>query len=300
MTDETTSGDEVLDADELDIDLDGLEVVGQETMTPEPTGEDEEFNALLGLYDATLRTIGTLRELPMRRAKLGETLERLEVEERVWWIDQLIRGALWGRSPEIDAMLACSSWLIRLRLEDDYDSLQAMYIAAHEAERESILFLLRDYPPHQALAPNARLQEVRLPIPREVTLGERRSLARGSDRRLLERLLQENSPLVIEKLMQNPNINLQDVMIVTTRRPTKPELLMPVVLTDKWFTDHRVRESVVQNPFAFTGVALKLMPTLHIDVLRKLKFAGDLHPTIGEAAKMLVELREQRTAPWGY
>lgn len=298
MTEEPNTEDDIK-PEELD-DIPGLEIVVPSTMTPDPTGENPEFDALLGLYDQTLRTIGNLREIAMRRAKLGETLDRLEVEEKVWWIDQLIRGALWGRSPEIDAMLACAGYLIRLRLEDDYDALQEMYIAAHESNRESILFLLRDYPPHRSMAANARLQEVRLPIPRDVTLGERRSLARGSNRAILERLLLENSPLVIEKLMGNPNLNVRDVLVVTTRRPTKPELLMPVVMADKWFSEHRIRESIVRNPFAYTGVALKLMPTLHIDVLRKLKYAGDLHPTLSEAAKMLIKLREQRTAPWGH
>lgn len=260
----------------------------------------DTFDSLISSYKKTLRGIGSLPELPMRRARLDEALRALPVDERVWWIDQLIRGALWGKSREIDAMLACSSWLIRLRLDDDYDVLQRMYMAAHDAGRESILFLLRDIPPHQALGPGARLPEVRLPHDRDITLGERRWMASGRDRGLLKRLLRDNDPLVIDRLLENPHLNVDDVLTVTTRRPTLPKLLLTVALSDRWVTEYRIRESLVSNPFGPTGVSLKLLPTIHINTLRKLRHAGDLHPSIAEAAEVLITLREQRTAPWGH
>lgn len=270
---------------------------------PEAVIEPEAKGApdsLMVLYQSTLRTLGRLPEIPMRRAKLDEVLKALSVEEAAWWIDQLVRGALWGKGPEIDAMLACTSWLIELRIDDNYEYLQALYAQAHESKRDSILVLLRDIPPHHQLAENARLPEVKLPTTRDVTLGEKRWLAAGADRKFLERLIYDYDPMVIEKLLKNPHVNLQDVLIIASRRPTKPDILLAVAISKAWFKEHQVREAVAQNPYSPTGIALKILPTLRIDVLRKIRNAGDLHPSVHQAADMFVNLREQRTAPWGY
>lgn len=281
------------DEDDFDESME-IEVVQEDALaSPAP-------DHLVALYDRTIRVVGAFPELQMRRAKLDEVLRALSPEEAVWFIDQLVRGALWGRTAEVDAMLATSSWLIRLRLADEYELLQGLYVAAHETKRDSILSMLRDFPAHQALGPGVRLPDTKLPIPREVSLGEKRTLASGQDRRILERLIHDNNPLVIEKLMRNPLIRIQDVIAMASRRPTLPALLIPIVMSDSWFIETRVRETLVQNPFVPTGIALRVLPTLHATLLRKLRFSGDLHPEIVEKAKLYVSLREQRTAPWGH
>lgn len=249
-------------------------------------------------YDAALRRISALPELPMRRAALDETIAAMDDAEAVWWIDQLVRGALWGRSPEIDAMLACADWLVRLDPKQDYERIQGLFIAAAEAERESVIMLLRDAPPHRALRAGAKLPEVRLPLDRDVSVGERRSLARGNNRNLLDRLLQDPNPLVLDRLLDNPLLVVGDALTVASRRPTTPDLLQIVALKPRWLKEHEVREALVQNPFAATGLALKLLPTLHVQTLRRIRNAGDLHPAIHETASLLVRLREERTAPW--
>lgn len=272
---------------------------------------DEDFNAeeeqgsapddVVDFYAKMVRGIGGLPEIAMRRARLDQSLRSLEPEIAVWSLDQLVRGALWGRTPEIDAMLACTSWLIRLREDKTaYTFLQELYQYAHDSNRMAVLFMLRDAPPHRALPPNARLPEVRLPINREVTLGERRQMAAGGNRQILERLIHENSPLIIEKILGNPQIRLSDVLTIASRRPTLPELLREVVMHESWFKEHQIREALVYNPYLPTGMAVRVLPTLHIDVLRKIRFAGDLHPMVQEAAGLFVDLREHRTAPWGH
>lgn len=263
-------------------------------------GEVDAPDPVAEHYRRVVRAITGLPELAMRRARLDEGIRSLDADVAVWFMDQLVRGALWGREAEMDAMLTCAAWLVSLREQDEYDTLQEFYLAAHESERKAVLFLLRDSPAHRAMGENAKLPEVRMPVGREVTLGERRQLAAGPDRRFLERLIYESSPLVIEKVLANPHIRLQDVLIIAARRPTTPELLREVMKSDQWFREMRVREALVQNPYIPTGFALKMMPTLHVDVLRKLRFATDLHAMIQEFASLLVELREQRTAPWGY
>lgn len=265
---------------------------------PDSSAEQEEFDALIARYDASIRTIGALPEIPMRRAALDRTIADLSSAEAVWWIDQLLRGALWGRSPEIDAMMACSDWLIRMRADDDYQRLQTLFIEAHDNGRESVVMLLRDPPPKLAMPPLARLPEVNLNLGREIPLGERRTLARGRDKALLDRLLMDPNPLVLEKLLDNPNVRVSDVLIVASRRPTKPELLQTVIFHKKWFSKLPVREAIVFNPYTPTGISLKLLPTLPIQLLRRVRNAGDLHDMLQQTADMFVNLREERTAPW--
>lgn len=264
----------------------------------ESAEQPAEVDDLLNRYETSLRRITALPELPMRRAALGETIADLDDDEAVWWLDQLVRGALWGRAPEIDAMLACADWLIRLNQDDDYHRIQALYLAANVAEREAVLMLLRNPPPHRALRDGARLPEVRLPLDRDVSVGERRALARGQDRNLLQRLLLDPSPLVVDKLLDNPGLAVEDALTVATRRPTRPELVLLLAMKPRWLKEHRIREAIVQNPFVGTGVALKLLPTLHVQTLRRIRNAGDLHPTLHDSAELLVTLREERTAPW--
>lgn len=268
-------------------------------MTDEPSEPEEStVDPLLEQYHQSLKRIVALPELSMRRAAVAEAVDSLETDEAVWWMDQLIRGALWGRSPEIDAMLACADWLVRLRLEDDYVRFQSLYEAASLSERTGVLMLLRDPPPHRQLKKGVSLPEVRLPAGREITLGERRSMARGHDRVFLERLLLDPSPLVIRNLLHNPNLRVQDVLTVATRRPSTPELALEVALNTRWFKLHKIREALVQNPYSSTGLSLRLLPTLRVQTLRRIRNAGDLHPAVHDTARMLVELREQRTAPW--
>lgn len=245
-----------------------------------------------------LSRIAGLPEMPMKAALVKRRLEALGPEEAVWCIDQIVRAALWGHQGAAETMMATTWWLIELRRDDDYDLIKSLFEAAHDSGREAVLDLFRDVPPHRALADGQDLPEVRLPTEREITLGERRAMAAGRKRRVLERLLMDPDPLVIRKLLGNPNIRLQDVQVVATRRPTTPAILREVMSNRRWFQRSAAREAVLRNPYAETGLALKLLPTMGIRVLRRLKYSGDLHPLIHEAASRLVTLREEKTAPW--
>lgn len=259
------------------------------------SADDPTLDALLVDYETFLRRVAALPEIAMRRAVVEEALQRPD-DEVAWWIDQLLRGALWGHAPQMDAVVALADWLISLDPTDDYERVQSLYRAAAEADRTSVLMLLRNPPPHAVL--RGRLPEVRLPIQRDVTIGERRTLARGQDRRLLERLLYDPNELVLTNLLDNPAVLVADAVLVASRRPTRPELLHVTCQKVRWLKELRVREALVQNPFAWTGMSLKLLPTLPVQSLRRIRNASDLHPLLHEYAKMLVELREERTAPW--
>lgn len=233
----------------------------------------------------------------MRAARTLQLIDDLSDFECVWWFDQLLRGALWGHTHEADALLALSMALIRIQLEDRYEQIQSLFAAAHEEQRKAVLYLLRDAPPHRALPEGSRLPEVRLPLERDVSLGERRSFASGSNKNILDRLVDDPNELVIKKLLDNAYIQTSHVLSIASKRPTRPILLNCVAQHHKWLRYIDLREALVRNPFISTGVALKLLPTLGLPLLHQLKHASDIHPAISEFAKILVTLREERTAP---
>lgn len=266
-----------------------------EVYTP---GNDDGFDELYEAYTATLHRLERLPELNMRVAALDEALRERTPQETAWWIDQLMRGALWGKSPEIDAMMACSLWLVRERLDDDYELIKSVFEAAHRDERKGVIAILRDPPPHQELPKGKRLPQPDLQMSRDITVGEKRQMARGSNRLMIERLLLDPNPIVVEQLLDNPNLREQDVLQVSSRRPNTPEILLKVAVHKRWYKRREVRYSVVMNPYSGTGVSLKLLPTLGVHKLRQVRNSTSLHPVLNETAEMLVELREERTAPW--
>jgi hypothetical protein len=74
---------------------------------------------------------------------------------------------------------------------------------------------------------------------RPLTLGERRSLAAGWDRRMLQRLLSDLDPLVVERLLVNPRLREEDVIALALLSELRPVDLRVVASNHK--LDERVR-----------------------------------------------------------
>ncbi len=257
-----------------------------------------EANELFQRFTTSLEGISKLPELKMRAAKLGETLEALPVEEASWWLDQLVRGAIWGHEPEYDAMLACGYWLIQKRREDDYGLFERLFRQAHKTDRQVVMSLLRDPPPHKALPKGKRLPEPRLQLDRDVSVGERRQMARRAKRKMIDQLLLDPNPQEVSQILRNPVLRQSDVLQVAARRPNTPDILFEIIQIIRWYKRNKVREALVMNPYNSTGQSLRLLPTLGIQTLRSVKNSRHIHPAVIETAELLVELREQRTAPW--
>lgn len=264
-----------------------------------PQDPQDTLDTLHQAFLGNLRTLANLPELEMRVAALSEALKSRPPREVAWWIDQLMRGALWGKEAEVDAMMACSHWLIRAQIDDHYELIKSVFECAYHDERRAILAILRDPPPHQKLIKGRAIAPPDLKLGREITLGERRALARGNQRAIIEKLLRDPNRLVVEQLLKNPNLHEADVIYIASNRPNIPEVLHEIALHKIWFLRQSVRHTLVMNPYAGTGLALKLLPTLGIDKLHQVRNATHVHPLVSETAALLVQLREQRTAPWG-
>jgi len=92
---------------------------------------------------------------------------------------------------------------------------------------------------------------------REVTLGERKSLARRADRDLMQRLLRDPHPDVIRRCLRNPRVTEDDVVRLAAKRPCRGEVLVEIARSG-WTHRPRVRFALVMNPHTPVEMALRI------------------------------------------
>lgn len=132
---------------------------------------------------------------------------------------------------------------------------------------------------------------------RELTLGERRSLARRPDRRHFPRLLADPSPMVASILLGNPHLTLDDVLRMTARRPASPEVLQQIACSPRWFARRRVRRSILLNPSSPDPVAMPLLPLCDRTELGEVVDDPALPLLRRSAARELFDLRPPLAPP---
>lgn len=94
---------------------------------------------------------------------------------------------------------------------------------------------------------------------RELTVGERRSLARAPSRRAFDKLLSDPHPLVIRQLLENPRLTEDDVVRIVARRPVRPEAVQAIARSERWLKRPRVRLAILLNPGSPATVAMPLL-----------------------------------------
>jgi hypothetical protein len=124
---------------------------------------------------------------------------------------------------------------------------------------------------------------------RELTVGERRSLARRPDRRAFEKLLSDPHPLVLRQLMQNPKLTEDDVLVLATRRPARTVALEQIVAAPDWLSRRRVRMAILLNPGTPSHIAMPLVILCTRQELRELADAADIPLVLRVTARELFE-----------
>jgi hypothetical protein len=94
---------------------------------------------------------------------------------------------------------------------------------------------------------------------RELTVGERRSLARRPRRSTIEKLLMDPHPLVIRQLLENPGLVEDDVLRLATQRPARGDALQELVASTHWLCRRRVRLALVLNPSTPPHISMPLV-----------------------------------------
>jgi hypothetical protein len=118
---------------------------------------------------------------------------------------------------------------------------------------------------------------------RQLTLGERKALARKRDRNLLARALRDPAPDVIRILLGNPALVEEDIVRLAARRPISPDVLDQVFQNQRWVLRYRVRLALAMNPFTPEEIVLQLVPHLTPSDMRELGQLGHISERVRNA-----------------
>jgi hypothetical protein len=132
------------------------------------------------------------------------------------------------------------------------------------------------------------------PIPdygtgRELTVGERRSLARSNDRKVLSKLLRDPHPLVLRQLLGNPRLTEDDVVRLAARRPLHAATVEALAESPRWLRSQRIRLTLLLNPGTPEAVSMPLLAVCTRCELVEVVHGVDASLTLRGAARELLE-----------
>ena len=110
---------------------------------------------------------------------------------------------------------------------------------------------------------------------RMLTLGERKALARKTDRRLLDRLAQDPDPRVVRIVLTNPKTVERDVIRIAASRNAAPAVLSEIARSSRWKNRHAVIRALLFNPNTPAESKMRLLPHLRRQDIAELVDATD-------------------------
>lgn len=158
-----------------------------------------------------------------------------------------------------------------------YELLRALYERAARDDDPWILEVLR------SSRPVAEDGGEESPLPRaisELPLGVKRSLARGDDPNLLEKLALDPDPVVIRHLLANPRTREDDVLRIASRRPAREAALVEIHRSARWARRTRVRVALARNPGCPMDIAVRALGGIPLAELREVARDGTLRPEL--------------------
>jgi hypothetical protein len=170
-----------------------------------------------------------------------------------------------------------------------YELRGALYASAAERGDDLLMQLLR------TPTSEVTMEDPSAALPRsvgEIPLGVRRSLAKGSEKPMLDKLLLDPDQLVIRHLLDNPRLTEEDVIRIAARRPISGSTLNEIAESRRWASRIRVRVALARNPSCPTDVALRILGSLPLRELRELRSDGTLHDEIRKQAERELARRD--------
>lgn len=240
---------------------------------------------------ARIAPLATLAEKEMRGAMLREQLTTLPLDDAALFVDTIILRTLHkDRAARLvyEAMIDPDPFLQHLGVSFFEECKQAARVGNCVAALQWLLSAelrggTHDDPEkyvHRDL--------------RSLELGSRRALARRADRHLLDRLMVDPDPYVIENLLNHPHVTETIVLGICTRRPTLSPPLETVLRSRRWLQRYRVKLALVQNPHFAPKFAVNLLALLQAKDLRVVAGSGTVPQTVRAAAQRLVGIFHER------
>jgi molybdopterin-guanine dinucleotide biosynthesis protein A len=234
--------------------------------------------------------VAPLADEDMRRAIVRETLSSMDASSAA----DLLEALLTPDAPREAATSAAATACIAVFAGGEtlpYDLVAELYEVATRRGYEAVRRLLlkpgaRRVPTDGELGPDPRLGDR--------PLGERKWLARKADPELIDRLLFDPDPAVLENLLANPRMTEREALRIAAHRPGAPDVLRLLAKDRRFGKRERVRRALVRNPYTPVEVATNLLALLPDRDLREVSQDGTLHPQVREAAGSVFRSRQER------
>lgn len=223
---------------------------------------------------------------PMLRVRyLGHELRRLDAGRVSDVITVAAHGAE-ARDRELGSLLL--GMCLAIAQDDDGSLRDAVVRRAIEQGQHQTATLLQP-------SPAIRESEEPLAVPdfgrgRQITLGERKSLARRRDRDLMARVLRDPHPDVIRILLTNPALTEDLVVRLCAQRPVAPEVMREVFRHPRWIVSYRVRRAILRNPYCPLDLALQLAAHLNAQDAREVVESPELSAALRDACRRVAGL----------
>ncbi len=234
-----------------------------------------------------IRTLLSFHELKLRCAWLLDHVRQMTVVDAAPLLDALCKSAERGDPAAREALVA---WVVGLIQLGDCPWVTALRQSSVEEGLLSLNRLLRPV----ISTPSA--PESMPPVPdygtgRELTVGERRSLARRPNRRAFERLLSDPHPLVMRTLLHNPRLTEDDVVRLAVRRPLRSAVIDELAQCPNWLVRPRVRMTLIHNPGTPGIVTLPLLALCKRDELVEVLENTAVNAVLRTTARELLDRR---------
>lgn len=244
-----------------------------------------------------LRVISSLPELELRVRWMREYLHG-PPELCAFVLNRLCEDALDGASRAREGLLPlvlCLVQLVDWEGEREAPLRQRLRGAAQEHGRHALARLLRVGPPRD-VEPSPEPEVPDYGFGRELTLGERRSLARRPTRSQLDRLLRDPHPLVLARVLACPQLTELDVLRQAGRRPAHRAALAELCRSVHWLSRSRVRLALAQQPACPSAVSVPLIHVCDRSAWASLARDPGLSPVVREVARSLFDASSSRLA----
>jgi hypothetical protein len=235
------------------------------------------------------RLLLSLADIELRVGWLADRLETWPLAYKARLLDELCDESERSDPEAREALLSVAIHFARLGNDDRVEELREQ---ARIAQLLGLGRLLRRAPPPVMV--DRPVTE--LPVPdygtgRELTLGERRALARKPNRRAFDKLLSDPHPMVIRQLLLNPKLTEDDVVRLVARRPARAEAIVEVARSLRWLSRSRVRLAIILNPGSPPEIAMPLLPVCKRTELEEVVQATETSMVLRATALELLERR---------
>lgn len=201
------------------------------------------------------RVLLALPELELRVNWLNDQFQRWTIGITAARLDELCSRSEASEPAAREAMLAVVCCIVAQPESDLVRELRAYADGAHLLSLGRLLLTDRQRPERSERSPRSLAPQSAAvsDVPdygagRELTVGERRTLARRPSRGHIDRLLADPHPLVIRELLLNSKLTENDVLRLAARRPANTAALEALTRSPPWLRRPRVRFAMVQNP----------------------------------------------------